>query len=78
MVGRVDPQPVADAAFRDGTRRTHSVMRASGGGMSKAVQYWFSIVIVPASTVSSIELVVAQVIERSRHELVRDPARRPT
>ena len=57
VIRRVEPEPVAHPALADRALdlladRAHP--SAPGGGMSNAVQYWFSIVIVPASTVSSI------------------------
>ncbi len=51
VVGRVEPEPIADPALGNGTLE---LVPHTGGGMSRAVQYWFSIVIVPARTVSSI------------------------
>ena len=52
VVGRVEPEAVADPALP--TAVSSASLISAGGGMSKAVQYWFSIVIVPARTVSSI------------------------
>ena len=47
----------------------------SGGGMAKAVQYWFSIVIVPASTVSSMSWSSRTCSSVRATQLLRDAVR---
>ena len=54
VVGRVQPEPIADTTGCNGGFDLGAGIGGHGGGMSKAVQYWLSSVIAPASTVSSI------------------------